>query len=64
MTKSPNTMPTEVDLINQLLELRTQLRTIETSIVTIARHLRGRRKQQQLMKATLASLKQLQTLNV
>lgn len=64
MSRNPDAIPTEADLINQLLDLRTQLRTIEQSIVTIARHLRGRQKQRQLMKATLASLRQLQTLNV
>ena len=64
MPKESGTIPAEADLINQLLELRSQLHTIEQSIVTIARHLRARRKQQRLMKATLESLKQLQTLNV
>lgn len=66
MSKNPDSAstPTEAELITQLLELRTKLRTIESSIVTIARHLRSRRKQQQQMKATLASLKQLQTLDV
>jgi DNA polymerase III sliding clamp (beta) subunit (PCNA family) len=64
MPKTQTVIPTESELITQLLDLRTQLREIEQSIVTIARHLRGRQKRQQLMKATLASLKQLQTLDV
>jgi hypothetical protein len=64
MPKTSDALPTEAELITQLLELRTQLRMIEQSVVTIARHLRARRKQQQLMKSTLASLKQLQTLGV
>ena len=57
------TLPTEGELIAQLLELRLQLRSAEQALVAIARQLRARRKQQQLMKSTLASLKQLQTLS-
>ncbi len=58
------TLPTEGELIAQLLELRLQLRSAEQALVAIARQLRARRKQQQLVKSTLASLKQLQTLGV
>ncbi len=59
-----DTLPTEGELIAQLLELRLQLRSAEQALVAIARQLRARRKQQQLVKSTLASLKQLQTLGV
>lgn len=64
MPKASNSLPSDSELIAQLLNLRTQLRTIERAVVTVARHLRARRKQQQLVKSTLASLKQLQTLGV
>ncbi len=67
MPKRPTpetSVPTEGELIAQLLELRLQLRSAEQALVAIARQLRARRKQQQLVKSTLASLKQLQTLGV
>ena len=64
MPKPPNCVPSNGDLIAQLLDLRKQVRAFEQAIVTVARQLRARRKQQQLMKTTLASLKQLQTLDV
>ncbi len=67
--KATMTIPTEsepdaADPVTQLLALRQQVRTIEQSLVTVARQLRARRKQQQLMQSTLASLRQLQTLEV
>ncbi len=52
------------DPVAQLLALRQQVRTIEQALVTMARQLRARRKQQQLMQSTIASLRQLQTLDV
>lgn len=64
MPKEQNSLSTDAALIGQLHELRAQLRSIDQAVATVARHLRARRKQQQLMKSTLASLKQLQTLNV
>jgi hypothetical protein len=64
MPKNSGSLPTNGDLIAHLLDLRKQVRSIEQAIVGVARQLRARRKQQQLMKTTLASLKQLQTLDV
>src|SRR5262249_33947302 len=65
--KDPNrqsAIPTDAELITELLNLPPQLRTTEQSLAAAARQLRARRKQQQLVKSTLASLKQLQTLGV
>lgn len=64
MPKPSGTHPSNGDLIAQLLDLRKQVRAIEQAVVAVAQQLRARRKQQQLMKTTLASLKQLQTLDV
>ncbi len=64
MPKPSDSLPHDRDLVAQLLDLRKQVRAIEQAVVAVARQLRARRKQQQLMKSTLASLKQLQTLDV
>jgi len=51
------------DVIEQALALRDQLRTVVQGLTELVTQIRHQRKQTQLMKSTLQSLKQLQLLN-
>ena len=54
----------EIDLISQVEAVRNGLRTTLQSVSTLLTAVRQQRKQSRLMKSTLASLKQLQTLRL
>ena len=60
---APSDSPQSVDVIEQAIALRNQLRTVVQGLTELVAQIRQQRKHSRLMKSTLQSLKQLQLLD-